>query len=152
MRPNRSTAFLVSLAALAGCSAEGRVKLVPVVGTVTRGGKPLADAALSFVPEPGNRDSTPGTASSGPTGYYAAMWLTRTGLAPGSYKVLITAEPNSGTDVPPEFKDDPLMAKFQSEARQTGKAAKASAVKSEFKREVVEGGGPYDFDVGPAPK
>jgi len=152
MRQLRLIAVL-ALAGLAGfgCSAESRVKLVPVVGTVTQGGKPLANAALSFVPDPGNKDSTPGTASSDATGYYSASWLTRTGLAPGTYKVLITADPSSGGgEIPPEFQADPLMAQLRNAAANpTPKAA--VSVKSEFKADVTDGKEPIDFDVGRAP-
>src|SRR5262245_26411703 len=82
---------------LAGCGSEAdRVTLVPVSGTITQGGKPLAGAALSFIPEPGNKDNTPGNAASDEAGHYEAMWLSRTGLAPGSYKVMIVADPTAG--------------------------------------------------------
>ncbi|SIO60718.1 hypothetical protein SAMN05444166_6498 [Singulisphaera sp. GP187] len=152
MRQIRLTAVLV-LAGLAGCdSAESRVKLVPVVGTVTQGGKPLANAALSFIPEPSNTDSTPGTASSDATGYYAAMWLTRSGLAPGSYRVMITADPSSGGGaIPPEFQADPLMAQFQNAAARPAAAKPATTLKSEFKAEVTDGKDPFDFDLGRLP-
>lgn len=152
MRLIRLTAT-VALAGLclSGCSAESRVKLVPVVGTVTQGGKPLEGAALSFIPDPGNADSTAGTASSGPTGYYAAKWLTRTGLAPGHYQVLITADPMSADNVPEEFASDPMMAQLEKQARPATEKPKKSAVKSEFDIEVTDGEEPFDFDVGPAP-
>lgn len=144
----------LALTALAGCgSAEDRVKLVSVVGKVTQGGKPLANASLSFIPDPGNKDSTPGSAASDETGYYAATWLTRTGLAPGSYKVMITVDPSAGGgEIPSEFQGDPLMAQFQNAAAKPPKANKSSAIKSERKADVPEGGGTFDFDVGPAPK
>lgn len=153
MRPTRFLTVL-ALAGLAGCgSAEDRVKLVPVVGTVSQGGKPLAGASLSFVPDPGNKDSTPGTASSDDSGYYAAMWLTRTGLAPGSYTVLINVDPTSGGGaIPSEFQADPLMAQFQNAAAKPPKAEKAVAIKSEKKVEIPDKGGTFDFDVGPADK
>lgn len=152
MRQIRLAAVL-ALAGLTGCgSAEDRVKLVPVVGTVTQGGKPLANAALSFIPEPGNKDNTPGSASSDATGYYAAMWLTRSGLAPGSYRVMITADPSSGGgDIPPEFQADPLMAQFQNAAARPPTAKAATTIKSEFKAEVTDGEEPIDFDVGRRP-
>jgi hypothetical protein len=127
MRQIRLAAAL-ALAGLAGCgSAESRVKLVPVVGTVTQGGKPLADASLSFIPDQGNAANTPGTASSGPTGYYSA------------------------SNTPEEFKNDPYMAQLQSAARKPVVAAKNSPIKSEFPAEVGDEGGTFDFDLGPLP-
>jgi hypothetical protein len=150
MRQIRLTAVLaLALGGLAGCgSGEGEVKLVPVVGTVTQGGKPLANASLSFIPDPGNKDSTPGTASSDATGYYAAMWLTRSGLAPGSYRVMITADPSAGGGAtPPEFQADPLMGQFRNAAAQPA-AKKSTTPKSEFKAQVTDGKDPFDFDLG----
>jgi hypothetical protein len=153
MRQIRLTAALaLALLGLLGCSAESRVKLVPVVGTVTQGGKPLANASLSFIPDQGNKDITPGTASSDDTGYYAAKWLTRTGLAPGSYKVTVTTDPFASTSaVPSEFANDPFMYQMQ-QGVPSPAAKKTPGLKSEFTADVTEQGGTFDFDLGRAPK
>ncbi len=62
---------MLALAGLVGCGDdESSIKLVKVMGTVTKNGKPLADARISFVPEAGNKFSTPGVDTSGPEGNY----------------------------------------------------------------------------------
>jgi hypothetical protein len=70
----RWTSPLILVSAI-GCSQDDGIKLVPVVGTVTRSGKPVADASLSFVPEPTNKQNTLGTAATGPSGNYTVVSL-----------------------------------------------------------------------------
>jgi hypothetical protein len=139
----------IALAVAAGCGQGDGIKLVPVNGTITRAGKPVADASLSFVPDPGNKQSTAGTAVSGPTGYYSVMYQTRSGLAPGNYNVMVIPGLDAAA-VPPEFANDPLMAQYGNAARKAAAPAKPSAAKSEFKAKIEDQGGTFDFDLGPA--
>jgi len=145
---------------LVGCggSEEDWIKLVRVSGTVTKNGKPMADADVSFVPEIGNKDSTPGVDRTGPEGGYLLMFKGRTGVAPGKYRVTITPAVELPTDpnIPPEFKNDPMMFQFAQEARlpvkkagsKGSKGSKEDVFKNEFGAEVPEGSSvTLDFDV-----
>ena len=142
----------LALAGLVGCgSGESRYKLVPVTGTVTLNGKPVADAVVSFAPQEGNERTTPGVDSTGPSGNYKLMFKGRSGVAPGKYKVTITPpDPDATADLPEIFKGDPAMAGFAEDARQqvASKAKKKVAgTKNEFEAEVPEEGAIMDFDV-----
>src|SRR4051812_24981098 len=86
-----SSTLALILGSLVGCGGDdlSRIKLVPVKGTVTYDGKPLAGASLTFTPDSENADSTPGSAVTGPDGNYTAMFYGREGLAPGNYTVAV---------------------------------------------------------------
>ena len=139
----------LALVGLWGCgSEEDRIKLVPVSGTITLNGKPLADAQVNFVPADGSGPNTPGVDSTGPQGNYKLMFKGRSGVAPGKYKVMITpAEDAGGTNVPEAFKDDPAMFGFANDARQASAAKGPAGTKTEFDAEVPAEGGELDFDV-----
>lgn len=146
MRRSRTVVFAV-LAAFLGCGSEdGNVKLVPVKGTVTKNGKPMAGATISFVPEAANPVSTPGNDATGPEGSYSIRWRNRSGLAPGKYKVFVEPAIEITGKVPEAFKDDPYMAKLA-----MGPAAgkkKDLGEKSEFDAVVEENGdNKFEFDV-----
>jgi hypothetical protein len=153
-----STVAILALAGLTGCGTEeDNYKLVKVVGTVTRNDKPLSGATVSFLPAPGNQNSTPGTDKTGPDGNYMLKYKGRTGVTPGKYKVLII-EPTSelaGAKIPDEFERDPVMLKLRAERRaerNRGKRGatrlKADAGKSEFDADVEQGPSvTLDFDV-----
>jgi hypothetical protein len=77
-----------------GCSPSVKLSgLVPVAGTVTLDGEPLADATLSFVPQNWS-DSTKmrtGVAMTDANGRFKAMTLQLgDGLYPGEFNVLIS--------------------------------------------------------------
>src|SRR4051812_11343260 len=70
---NRSLTYAaLASACLVGCGGSD-VSLVPVSGTVTLEGKPLAGAQISFAPESRNAQGTPGTDITGSSGYYKVM-------------------------------------------------------------------------------
>jgi hypothetical protein len=135
---------------LAGCgSEEDRISLVPVKGTITKNGKPLAGATVSFLPDPGNKFNTPGLDSTGPEGTYMIRFKNRSGLSPGKYKVLVTPPVNMpGGKVPDAFKDDPVMAQMAVGVGVPGAEPKKQAEeKAEFEAEVGEKPDVFDFDV-----
>jgi len=156
MRWGRTVA-LVALAGLVGCggSDEDNIKLVRVTGTITKNGKPLPDAKVSFVPEAGNKDSTPGVDQTGPEGNYLLRFKGRTGVAPGKYKVTVTpsVELPSNIKMPEVFKKDPVMFEIGLEALEAGKKkgvaeSKKEVIKGEFDAEVPDGTSvTLDFDV-----
>jgi len=142
---------LVLLGAI-GCSddPDAAVKLVPVKGTVTLNGKPMANAVVSFVPEPGNKTGTAGGDTTGPEGNYMARYRGRSGLAPGKYKVTIApgAPTESMSHVSDAFKDDPFMAAEGARAATALKpVAKKAEIRGEFDAEVTASPSPLDFDV-----
>ena len=146
MRRSRVVVFTV-LAAFLGCGTEeDRVKLVPVKGTVTKNGKPMPEATISFVPDATNKVSTPGNDQTGPEGNYSIHWKGRAGLAPGKYKVFVEPAIKVSGNMPDAFKDDPYMAKLA-----MGPAAEKKpkpGEKSEFDAVVEESGeNKLEFDV-----
>ena len=141
-----AAAFLVPLG---GCG-EGGPRLVPVTGTVTLNGKPLADATISFVPDPSNADITPGGDKTGPEGNYKAMYQSRSGLAPGKYVVLVskTAAPPAGVELPPEMKMDTFQQEMAGIRKETLPKKYTDAMKTELPPvEVEQGGSVLDFDI-----
>jgi hypothetical protein len=144
---NRSPAFAaLATACLVGCGGSDDA-VVPVSGTVTLEGKPLAGAQISFSPESRNARGTPGTDITGSSGYYRVMTPKgRAGLAPGKYKVVI-----SKTEVPAGkagSEADPFMGVMSAEAKtQGGPDAKAQRIQGSFDREVSTWGETFDFDL-----
>jgi hypothetical protein len=151
-------AVLLALAAFSGWGCtdeEAAIKLVKVTGTVTRNGKPLSDAQVSFIPDGGNKSSTPGLDATGSEGNYMVTFKGRTGVAAGKYKVIITAP----VELPPGLANDPALAKqpYMAQVARESKTAtkkksaevKREAAKSEFDREVEDqaSGVVLDFDV-----
>lgn len=141
----------VVLVGLIGCGSEDdSVTLVPVKGTISRNGKPLAEAKVSFIPDTTNKVSTPGVDQTGPEGTYMIKFKNRSGLSPGKYKVVVTpaiALP-SGMKVPDEFKDDPMMAQMAAGIGVPGAKPKvADVAPAEFTAEVDSKGGQFDYDV-----
>ena len=153
------------LAGVVGCggSEEDSFTLVPVKGTITRNGKALAGAKVSFVPDQGNKQSTPGVDETGPEGNYMLKFKNRTGIAPGKYKMIITpgVVMPSGAKVPEEFKDDPMMAEMAAGIGTGHTASKSAAAKkaaeqpdppSEYNVEVGPKGDVIDQDIKAAAK
>src|SRR5579883_1661443 len=149
------TVAILTMTGLVGCGGEeeDHIKLVRVSGTITKNGKPMPNAEVSFVPQSGNKDSTPGVDKTGPDGNYLVKFKGRTGVAPGKYKVFVSPAFEVGGEGKGErFKEDPIMFKIMQEARGTDKkgaaAAKKAGEKSEFDAEVPEGtSATLDFDV-----
>lgn len=92
--PRRSRSLILTCALALGCSGappgppDGPEALprVPVTGVVTRGGKPLGQAVVTFLPATG----PPGVAETDADGRYALSCLNRPGIPPGEYKVAVS--------------------------------------------------------------
>jgi hypothetical protein len=80
----RTICVTLFVLALAGCGA----KTSPVEGVVTLDGKPLAGAAIQFVPQGQGRDATATTDTNG--AFAMSTFQPRDGVLPGSYKVVIS--------------------------------------------------------------
>lgn len=93
----RSLLLLLLLGAW-GCSGD-RFPVLPVSGTVTFNGKPLANATISFEPVAKNDDGVAGEISVGRTDAKGHFTLTTTGGKPGavigSHRVRITTARSS---------------------------------------------------------
>jgi hypothetical protein len=151
-----ATVAILGLAGLAGCGGteEDSYKLVKVTGSVTKNGKPLPGATLSFVPSGGNKNSTPAADITGPQGTYSLMFKGRTGIAPGKYNVMIAeaVQVPASAKMPPEFKDTPGIFYRETQVGKKAKGAlqtKKEGAKSEFPAEVEENvaSKTLDFDV-----
>jgi len=112
MHRTLSALYAISLLCLSGCGEEANIPddMVPVTGTVTLDGKPLAGATVSFVPD----GVTKGAGSYGVTSADGKYELQGTqggaGAAVGYYRVMISklvmpdgspipADTQSATDV-----------------------------------------------------
>ena len=82
---------------LTGCSGSSRPPTYPVTGTVTMQGKPVAGAAITFVPT-----GTEGEAASAITdseGKYAlTTWQAGDGARPGEYRVKVSKQEQQTVD------------------------------------------------------
>ena len=161
---SRFSVFAVlPLVLIVGCGSRGPT-LLPVSGTVTLNGKPMADAEVTFAPDPSNAEITMGSDTTGPQGNYKAMSQGRSGLAAGKYTVTVKQKPPApASNLPEEIKNDPgqiaaagLATKAVSAApSKKGAAGKAAAPKNEpppevtktFSIEVAPGKDTFDFDV-----
>jgi hypothetical protein len=70
------------------CVGCGGPRLSPVEGVVSLDGKPLAGAAVQFVPQGKGRDATGETDSAGK--FTMSTLTARDGVQPGTYKVIIS--------------------------------------------------------------
>lgn len=90
--------WLVGVAALLplGCGDPGPT-LVPVSGSVSVGGKPLATGSVSFRPDASKGNTSPHhpTGTIGPDGKFELVTVGKPGAPPGHYKVLVFADANT---------------------------------------------------------
>jgi hypothetical protein len=100
-------ALLVCL--IAGCGSEGReppedtADLVPVKGSVTMDGEPLANATVMFIPAGGSPQLSYYATTDFSGKFSLASPLGRSGAAPGDYTVTISKFARAdGTPFPPD--------------------------------------------------
>jgi len=99
---NRSAKLAVSTLAivglvLTGCSNSSRPPTYRVTGTVTLKGKPVAGAAVTFVPT--GTEGEAASAISDSEGKYAlTTWEAGDGARPGEYRVKISAQEQKAVD------------------------------------------------------
>jgi hypothetical protein len=108
----RLTCLFLTLAVV-GCGGQ---RLSPVEGIVLLDGKPLASAAVQFVPQGPGRDATAETDAAGH--FVMSTTKPRDGVQPGTYKVVIS---------PPSGSAD--TAKYGSADEAMGAASKRPAPK-----------------------
>ncbi|MFM1801609.1 MAG: hypothetical protein RJA81_961 [Planctomycetota bacterium] len=144
-KENSSVLFCLRLMAfaalltLSGCGQSGP-PLFDVEGVVKLDGKPLSSAELTFIPDPSNKDVTPGTGFSDTDGSYVARYLDRAGLAEGKYTVTIRKSEITDTEgVPEEMKADQAQLEMMGLTKQTLKNDYTTPEKTPFKIEVKPG-------------
>jgi hypothetical protein len=109
--------YLFLVLSLAGCGAKTNA----VTGTVTLDGKPLAGAAIQFVPQGAGRDATGETDKNGH--FAMSTFKPGDGVLPGTYKVTIappTGEVDKATYATAE---DAMNAGSKSAAKNAKKAS-----------------------------
>ncbi len=149
-------AALLVIGLTGGCGGDpGLSSLVPVKGTLTRDGQPLANAIITFLPDSSNEHVTIGTDTTGTDGTFSMTHRNHQGVAPGKYKVVVErpADQDPAAGLPAEVRDDPQMA-----AMATGRAYDpekpatdwpyADANTTPFSHEVPPGGDQgLNFDI-----
>ncbi len=155
-----SVALAVALASAEfGCAGKDRP--VPVEGTVTLDGKPIAGAGVRFTPE--NGGGPPAYAETQADGSFQLnTFNTGDGALPGTYKVTITWE----EPVPPAFRDTgpkdvsreemkkKMIAEFE-KRRKTAKPSPVPAIYGDLSKtplkQIVPPAGKVSFDLQSKP-
>lgn len=136
----RFTALASVLAVAVGCGSDDK-GLAPVSGVVRLDTKPIEHAVLTFTPE-GDTKSVGGTGVTGADGKYEVTGPQgQKGLAPGTYKVVISRRlRKDGTPPPPD------VGEMDSDAKETLAEIYSSSEKTTL-RVTIEPGKPQDFDL-----
>jgi uncharacterized protein YcfL len=98
-RPGKLSVFtLVTVGiVVTGCSSSDRPPTYPVTGTVTSQGKPIAGAAVTFVPT--GTDGEAASALTDSEGKYAlTTWEAGDGARPGQYRVKVSKQEQVAVD------------------------------------------------------
>ena len=93
-----AVSFLVTVGiVLGGCSNSSRPPTYPVTGTVTSQGKPVAGAAVTFVPA--GEEGEAASAITDSQGKYAlTTWQAGDGARPGEYRVKVSKQEQQTVD------------------------------------------------------
>jgi hypothetical protein len=131
------------VALLWGCGKPVDPSLVPVSGTVTVDGQPLANATVTFIP----KDGTPGFGGTGKTDGSGQYTLTGSrdnaaGIPPGEYRVAVSKRlMPAGSEVPADDNTPPMM----SPARESLPVGYSNPATTQLTATVKPRGGPIDF-------
>jgi hypothetical protein len=140
----RAAGWTVALGVVvsAGCGAPpGTAPTVPVSGTATYKGQPLAGVVVTFNPQSGR----PGFGTTDPQGKFAvSTFRTKDGAVPGDHKVTITE--------PPSNEPRPMPGSPEAKAAKAAKVAsrfpaKYSSLKDTPLKTTVKEGNKYDFEL-----
>lgn len=85
------TGLLLGVLAVASAGCQGKPPFVPVEGTVTKGGKPLAGVIVDFYPDPGDHGPRSASEPTDEAGHYRlrSTWGNDDGAVVGSHRVCI---------------------------------------------------------------
>jgi hypothetical protein len=110
-------------------------------------GKPLADAAVMFLPDASSKDARPAEDTTGPEGKYRLLTGGRFGAIPGKYHVTVSKAPALPAGSNEAFKDDPFMAALSASGPGVKKTA-SSGIEFSTDREITaESTQVQDIDV-----
>jgi hypothetical protein len=90
------SALVTVLIFVTGCSNSSRPPTYPVTGTVTLQGKPVAGAAITFVPTGDGEAASAITDSDGK--YALTTWESGDGARPGEYRVKVSKQELAAVD------------------------------------------------------
>src|SRR5262245_35167731 len=141
--------FALSGFAVSGCSNQPT--LVPVTGTVTMNGKPLANVRIDFHPDPDK--GTKGMGSTGTTDAEGKFTLTYQEKSPGAivghHRAIVTdldvfgnvfvGRKDYRTEAPGGPKETPRKVRFAD--------TYSNLATTPFKQEVTSGMGPVTYDI-----
>lgn len=118
-RCSRGLLWMFSLAVMAsvGCDSGSKDKLVPVTGTITQNGAPLAGANVTFMPK--EALGAPSGGQTDASGHFELQYNDgRAGAVPGAHRVIISLpgpeapEPTGGEQQqPPQQQESPEFHK-----------------------------------------
>ena len=95
---NLAVSILVTVGiVLTGCSNSSRARTYPVTGTVTLQGKPVAGAAITFVPT-GNEGEAASAITDSEGKYALTTWRAGDGARPGEYRVKVSKQEQTTVD------------------------------------------------------
>jgi len=137
-------ALLLSIAVGCGKAGPEAPPLVPVSGTVTLDGKPLANASVTFLPVAGTSGARSPYGFTGPDGRYELMYDNEhKGSPEGSFEVVCNkwVMPD-GSDFPRDSGQSPIEV-----ARELLPPNYSQEGMSELKATVPAGGGTIDFEL-----
>ena len=107
-RAAQTACLALALAWLGGC---GSSDLIPVAGTVTVNGQPLASGSVTYHPDAAKGNKSQDIASGEiKDGKYEMYTGNKRGVAPGAYKVAVIGDPFGGNV--PEKKATPTIPKL----------------------------------------
>lgn len=136
--------LLLPLILLAGC---GPARTSPVTGVVLLDGQPLANASIQFVPAEAGRDATGTTNERGE--FTMSTFEPKDGVAPGSYKVVIS--PPAGAVDPTKYASagDAMSAAAQARpaAQSTFPKKYTNPTLTPFTQQVPIGKEPLKFEL-----
>jgi len=129
------------IAAGAGCSSSTGPPLIPVSGTVTTTGGPLAGADLMFLPA--DADGNGGTAKTDDKGQFTVTYIRGgDGIPAGEYRVVISKRVMPDGSAPP-----PDVEPMDSPATETLPPRYSSQRETSLTATVTSGGEPLEFTL-----
>lgn len=124
--------FVAGLLAVVGCGgATGQA-----TGKVTRDGKPVPDAEITFTSVTDSQATVHG--ASGPDGVYYLSYITDGGIPPGKYKVTVAFY---------TLRNGKPLPGGEEGAALRGDEEKVTRHSFEFDRNIAAGGNPHDFEL-----
>lgn len=136
--------LLLPFILLAGC---GPSRTSPVAGIVLLDGQPLANASIQFIPDGTGRDATGTTNERGE--FVMSTFDPRDGVAPGSYKVVISPPVGEVDTTKYESAGDAMSAAARAKPAAKSKFPKKYTLPSEtpLTQQVPIGKGPLKFEL-----